>query len=171
MSEHIADIIQTYSDRLFRYAMKIVGDRETAKDITQEVLIKFCSSADNIRDHSKVEAYLYRATCNRAFNHVRDRNRRDSGSRRYAEEFDTPTPTQPDADLERQQTTDMLRESIATLSARQRQTVTLRFWGEKTIAEIASVMSVSEGSVKVYLTRGLQKLKSRLIQTVGKEQV
>ena len=72
MTELITETIHRHSDAMFRLIVKIVGDRDDAKDILQEVFVKSLSGLKNLRDKSKLKSYLYAAAYRAAINARRD---------------------------------------------------------------------------------------------------
>ena len=68
----------------------------------------------------------------------------------------------PHGSLEQSQTITMIEKEIAKLPARQREAFLLRYWEELDIAETATVMGCSEGSVKTHCSRATHTLATAL---------
>ena len=68
----------------------------------------------------------------------------------------------PDIHLERTQVIDMIEMEIAKLPPRQRQAFLMRYWEGMNIAETASIMGCTEGSVKTHCSRATQSLAAAL---------
>ena len=75
-----AVVVKTHELRLFRFASRMVGDREAARDIVQDALIRLWQSRDSYTPQDAVSAYLLRIVrnacidfvrANRKFDHVR----------------------------------------------------------------------------------------------------
>ena len=68
----------------------------------------------------------------------------------------------PDRQLERSQTIEIIEKEIKNLPARQREAFLLRYWEDLDIAETAAVMGCSEGSVKTHCSRATHTLAAAL---------
>ena len=148
-------------NRVFALIVRIVADREEAQDLTQDVFVRALAKHDRLRDRARLAPFILRSAVNAALNARRDRNRR----REIDDQLRQVTPTAgdtPDNALETAQTRTMLDRALRSLAEKQKQALTLRFYGELSIAEIADVMKISQGSVKVHLARGLQNLRALL---------
>ena len=169
LTDIVTEAIRRHSDGVFRLALRIVGNRDDALDISQEAFTRTLRESANIRDMSKLKAYLFQSACNLALNHKRDRTRRRVSDANLSQVMPISHPAPPDELLDQRQTTEGLEKAIYRLADRQKEAITLRFYGNLTLAEIAAAMGISETSVRVHLARGLQGLKQAL--TGHKEQL
>jgi RNA polymerase sigma-70 factor (ECF subfamily) len=71
-------------------------------------------------------------------------------------------PEAPDEQLERSQLIEIIEQEIAKLPGRQREAFIMRYWEELDVAETASVMGCSEGSVKTHCSRAVHALAAAL---------
>ena len=171
MTDNITYSINKHSDRLFNFVYRILRDREKALDLVQEIYLKVLSKYENINDKNKLKAYLFRTAYNMALNYKRDdakhKNRLESG-------FDDLTPSAtdlPDMIFESAEQRGRINTAIEKLAEKQKEVVLHRFYNEMKISEIAEIMKISEGTVKVHLARGLQNMKKHLYNTIGKERL
>ena len=68
----------------------------------------------------------------------------------------------PDIQLEKEQTLEIIEQSIQMLPPRQREAFLLRYWEDMSLAETAEIMQCSEGSVKTHCSRAVHTLASLL---------
>ncbi len=169
ITETVTRAIRLHSDGVFRLALRITGNRDDALDISQEAFAKTLRGSSDIRDMSKLKAYLFRTAYNLALNHKRDRSRRRAHDTDIIAQTSNARAPGPDEVLDEQRISEGLEKAIYRLADRQREAVTLRFYGDLTLVEIAAAMGISEASVRVHLARGLQGLKQAL--TGHKEQL
>ena len=158
-------LVQDLSGPVFRLILRMTGDREEARDLTQEVLVKVLRASARQKLVSP-KAYALRSAWHAALNSLRNRSRRKTAveSLRLSqpETGDGPdTVGAPDREI--------LRRAVLNLAEKQRETVALRFFSEMSIAEIAAALGVAEGTVKVHLARGLANLKRALVSS-GQEE-
>ena len=71
-------------------------------------------------------------------------------------------PTTPHGQLEQARTLELIEREIEKLPARQREAFLMRYWEEMDIAETASAMGCSEGSVKTHCSRATHALAAAL---------
>ena len=68
------------------------------------------------------------------------------------------TPSTPDGQLEQSQVLEIIEKEIKMLPARQREAFLMRYWEDMDVAETASAMGCSEGSVKTHCSRATHAL-------------
>ncbi len=167
MTEFITDAVRELTGPMFRLINRIIGNREEARDLTQDLFVKLLRDPDRIR--GELRPYLMQAAYNAALNARRDRIRRDAAHETIRQDDQSPIETGPARDLESAETSRWIGAAVTALPDRQREAITLRFYGDLTLAEIAAAMDISEASVRVHLARGLQNLKSELMPSMDKE--
>jgi RNA polymerase sigma factor (sigma-70 family) len=155
----IHQAIQTYADALFRLILRIVGDSEEARDLTQDVFVKVLCDPSRLREPQKVKSYLFTTAYHLALNSQRNTMRRRQKL----------LDLQPPSAIESAEMAILVDDAMKKLSGKQRQVLTLRFYGDMTLGEIADAMNISVGSVKVHIARGLIHLKSWLQLKTAKE--
>jgi len=174
MSDFLADVEQ----RAFKQAMFAVRDQEHALDIVQDSMLKL---AESYGDKPVAELPLL---FQRIFqNTIRDFYRRQKvrftwttllsalAPNREDEESD-PLETlevegksnqySPVQHLESSQVFEIINKELEKLPARQRQAFLLRYWEELDVAETATAMGCSQGSVKTHCSRAAHTLAAAL---------
>ncbi|MGE0880779.1 MAG: RNA polymerase sigma factor [Acidimicrobiia bacterium] len=145
---------------LVRLARVFVDDREAAEDLVQEAYIRLARHAARIADQERAPAYLRSIVLNLA----RDHNRRGLVSFRHqlptGRDVDVVTAT--DDQVVALESNRTVLDAVRALPARQRDCITLRYYVELGIGDIARTLGVSENSVKTHLKRGLANLEARL---------
>jgi RNA polymerase sigma factor (sigma-70 family) len=152
----VARLFQLEGRNLVRLARLFVDDRDAAEDLVQEAFIRLARHASRITEPSRAPAYLRSIVLNLA----RDHNRRGLVSLRHqapaGREIDAPPL---DETLLRDEAQQQVLEAVRALPLRQRDCVTLRYYLELDIEEIASTLGLSANSVKTHLKRGLANLE------------
>lgn len=142
------DLYRTHVQAVFRFAMSIVGNRETAEDLTSEAFIALHRNLDAI-DQSLLPAWLMTVVRNRA----RDLWRRRAVEERVREDLAASHIVAEEPPLER-----WILESPG-LRPIHRACLMLRYVHEMTRAEIAAKLGLSETQVKGHLQYGLGLLR------------
>ncbi|HEX4344318.1 MAG TPA: RNA polymerase sigma factor [Solirubrobacteraceae bacterium] len=140
-----------------RTAVGVLGDRQAAEDVAQEVAIIALRSASQLRDPDKLDAWLHRVAVRAALKEARR-----GAARRHAElthgddAAAAAGVSAAEADLGR------AAALLAGLPARQRAAVALRYVHDLTDDEIASALGCRVGTVRSLLSRGRAALRVAL---------
>jgi len=138
---------------LLRTAHQVAGDRTEAEDLLQEGLLKTYQAWHRIEDKAVVGSYLRRTMTNHQISQWR---------KRRVEEYPTDELPERGYDGESMAQVEMrvsVSRALMRLSARDREALSLRYYGSYTDTEIAERMGVSVGTVKSALWRALRKLR------------
>jgi RNA polymerase sigma-70 factor (ECF subfamily) len=68
-------LYEQYRRPIHSYTYRLLGNREDADDVTQEVFVRACSSWENLYEHERLSAWLYRIATNLCVDHLRRRKR------------------------------------------------------------------------------------------------
>ena len=137
---------------LLRFAGLLTGDRASAEDLVAEAFARTWVRW-RLGKVENLEPYLKRAVVNGC----RDRARRKTIERRRGEITSGEPSLSPDsADAS------AVRSALADLGPRQRAVVVLRFYEDRTEADIAALLGIRVGTVKSQLSRGLARLRLAL---------
>ena len=142
-----AVLVADYQGAIFNLALRLVRDREDARDITQDVLIKAFGSIPNTTGELHLWAWLYRVTVNTCWDHLRAAGRRP----RPAEDVEDLAASHPDGDGERAEAARLFSESLAALPPRQQAALVLKDVHGLDHADIAEALGITRGSSKVLL--------------------
>jgi RNA polymerase sigma-70 factor (ECF subfamily) len=77
-SEGLDLIYVRYSRSVYRRALRLLGDQEAARDVTQEVFLRVMRSGGSVPAEPTPTGWLYRVTTNICLNRLRDRNRQEA---------------------------------------------------------------------------------------------
>jgi RNA polymerase sigma-70 factor, ECF subfamily len=166
-SRNFDDVVQLCWPRVFRFVLASVRDASEAESLTQDCFCKAYRGWNRFRGDSSVNTWLMHI----AANLVRDffRNRRLQFWRRApsmdAAEIDgwlIDRRLSPEANAVIQQQVRNIWAATERLPLRQKTVFLLRFVDELELSEIAKVMGVSEGTVKVHLFRAVHAVRKRL---------
>jgi RNA polymerase sigma-70 factor (ECF subfamily) len=145
------EFFTTHYDDLARTLSVALGDRSAAEEAAQEALTRALRRWRHVRRLDRPGAWLYVV----AMNHVRDGWRRDRREPTRETGNDAPAPD-PTAGVT---TALSVREAIATLPARQREAVVLRYLADLPLADVAAAMGCAVGTVKATLHQALASLR------------
>jgi RNA polymerase sigma-70 factor (ECF subfamily) len=163
------EIVDRYKGVVLAVVHDMTNDRHETEDLLQDVFLKVYKNMRSFRGDAKVSTWIYRIAMNTCYDHVTKRSHR---SMKPADMLDDHVQTAPmfhsfaGADPERRAASGMVQEhierAIKTLSPRERSVFVLRHYHDLPLKEIASVLRISEGTVKSMLSRALERLKKEL---------
>ncbi len=147
----IESFIEARSGDLLRAAWMLTGDSHHAEDLLQTALAKSLGAYARLANDHKFEAYL-RTTMYRTY---------ISWWRRKSWRSETPSEHLPEHggdDSTAELRLDVMR-ALATLPRMQRAVMTMRYVEDRSVAEVAESLGISEGTVKNYAHRGCAALR------------
>lgn len=134
-------------------ALGMTGDRETARDLAQEAMLRGYQHWERIESFERPGTWVRRVLINLATDH----HRRRGVERRRSAHLDEPSPeVLPDPADER------WWAAVRALPDRQRAVVALHYLEDRPIAEVADILGIAEGTVKSSLAKARKKLERSL---------
>ncbi len=172
------EIFQHYGSMVFNLTFRILGDREEALDVSQEVFFAIYRKLQRFRGESSLKTWIYRIAINRASNRCRwwnrlrrrgtvslDEHLSKGDSRTISEALASAGNTPEEALLLREKRNE-IEHTLQCLPVQQRVAVIMRDVQGLSYEEIAGLLQVSLGTVKSRIARGREELKRRLNGTL-----
>jgi len=155
--EEFSDFVAARADHLYRQAWLLTGSRFAAEDLVQTTLTKAYAAWSRVRRADDPVAYVH-GMLMKSF--LSDRRRLSSGEVPVAEaRTDAAGLVDPaDARVVRL----ALVGALATLGRTDRAVVVLRYWDDRSVAETADTLGLSEAAVKNRSLRALRRLGEEL---------
>lgn len=151
-------LVRRHQDRLYRFILRLTGNREEAMDLTQETFMKAHQALPGWRPEAQFRTWLFRIAHNAALDVLRRRERvgfsplsdLDSGDDGHS----LPDPgSQPDKLLSDRQSIELLERTLRELPVEHREILLLREVEDMSYAEIAATLGIAEGTVKSRIAR------------------
>jgi RNA polymerase sigma-70 factor (ECF subfamily) len=152
-----AELVHRHRDRLWAVALRTLGDREEAADALQDALLHAYRSADRFRGDSAVTTWLHRIVINACFDRARRRQARPTVPLADVLAVREPATSEPDRDTARE-----VWAALDRIPAEQRIPLILLDMQGYSVAEIAEILNVAEGTVKSRCARGRARLAALL---------
>jgi RNA polymerase sigma-70 factor (ECF subfamily) len=159
---------ELYAQRIFRFLLGSIRDRDVAETLTQETFLRAWTSREQFRGDCSAATWLTRIALNLLRDHTRTNRFRfwRDVSRTAIQASDVaahlPHPaSSSESSLIAQQQLALVWETVSTLSERQRTVFLLRFVEELELADIAEITSLPISTVKTHLYRALATIRSR----------
>ena len=143
---------------VLRYALRLLGDAESAQDVAQEVFLRR-QTQQNVQNQ---RAWAYRTARNLVIDLFR-KQRRMSMEELPDSLPDESTRFRPAQLAEQKEQTEMLHEKLNNLSPRHREAIRLKFQEGLTYAEIAQIMNETVATVGWLLHEAIKQLRREMI--------
>jgi RNA polymerase sigma-70 factor, ECF subfamily len=174
----LSDFLAASERRAFKQAMFAVRNEESALDIVQDSMMKLAEKygdrpaeelpmlfqriiQNTIRDYyrrSKVRSLWTTLLSSFSSGDDEDHDLLET----LEVESESYTPNTPDGQLQQSQVLVIIEKEIKNLPTRQREAFLMRYWEDMDVAETASAMGCSEGSVKTHCSRATHTLAAAL---------
>ena len=165
-----AELVATHQRMVYALALNLLGDRDEALDISQEVFLRVFRTLSGFRGQSALRTWIYRIVVNQVRNRQRwwrRRHRSDEVSLddhlQYSGELESKQDVLPDRLLASKETAAHIRQALDRLPFDQRTALILREVDGLRYEEIAFSLDIAIGTVKSRLTRARQALRADLL--------
>ena len=154
--DQLSILFERHHRRLFGFCLGILGNRDSARDLVQEVFFRLLKYRDSFRPEAPFAPWLYRLARNACIDHLRK-----SGRERPAEpdlERPDPTPLVPE-EIAKREELQKLQRALGRLPEDKRELLLLARSGTLSYEQIAALLGCSVGALKVRVHRALQLLR------------
>ncbi len=167
------ELVVRYKDRLVRVLEHLVGHRELAEDLAQEVFLRVFRSRQQYVPGAKFATWLFTIAKNVANNAQRDRSRHPEvtlagsesgplGVRPLDRLVQATSSAMPTRQIDKAELREVVRMAVESLSERQRLAILLSRFEGMSYADIAKTMELSPQAVKSLLSRARENVRQML---------
>lgn len=159
------DLVHEHSPRVYRLALRFVGQPDRAEDIAQEVFLKVFKSLDQFDQRARFSTWLHRITVNTCL----DQLRRDQRHTTESLDDDQPVPDRQPSPCpgEQRDTRRSIQRALGLLSDTERAAFALRHHEGHSIAAIGEQLALSQNACKQAIFRAVHKLRAALHHETG----
>lgn len=168
------ELVRLYQTRVFRLVFRMLGDREEAEDLAQEIFITVFKSIDGFRGDAKLSTWLYRVATNHTKNRIKYLERRARGRKKEFDEVRehgalesaTMNPVspvaRPDQMVEALEQERIVQQALVALDEEHRELIVLRDIEHLSYEEIQAITGLAAGTVKSRLHRARHALRDHV---------
>ncbi len=158
------ELVRRYQRPIVAYVYRMVGDYDTALDLTQEVFIKVYGSLERYRSEYKFSTWIYRIAHNAAIDHLRRHSTRteDLNGEADGETYEKPFASlglTPEQESEKAERRAEIEEVVQALAPAYRELIELRHAHDLSYDEIAEVTELPLGTVKNRIFRAREAMR------------
>ena len=158
-----AELYLSHYDSVFHYCVRRLFDRHTAEDITSTVFFKVMhnlSSFDGKKGYFR--HWLLRIATNAVNDHLRDAKRRADLTQRIVRNSRAESAFVIPSDDELLEKKALLKKALLSLKTKYQTVITLRFFENMKLTEIAACLGQDPSTVRTRLSRATEKLRKKL---------
>jgi RNA polymerase sigma-70 factor (ECF subfamily) len=152
-------LVKLRGPRLMAHAIRLLGDREVARDMVQEAWAEILRGLGGLRDDHAFLPWALRIVSRRVAREIGQRQRHRKLEVAYADEVEDALLV----DLNTMLDADKLRQALGALTPQHRATIALFYLEEMSVNEVARAMDVPAGTVKTRLMHARARLRSALL--------
>ena len=164
-----AEIIERYQVKLFAYLFRLIGNREEAEDLLQNVFIKAYRNINSYDTARKFSSWIYRIAHNEAVNFIKRRYLKrfisweDINSSRDKMEARSMDDG-PDELWMKKESIEGVGEAIEKLPLKYRQVLLLRYFSDKSYEEISEILGKPLNTVGTLINRAKKRLAGEIME-------
>ncbi len=158
-SEAFAPLVERYSRPIFALVVGIIGHREEAEELTQDIFIRAYSKLSSFGWRSNFSTWIYRIACNMAITAARKKRRIFTSIEvGRIEQLPDPKAEERELDALTESQEKALLAALDHLAPDERALVQLYYYENRPICTCSEILSLSESNTKVRLYRIRKKL-------------
>jgi RNA polymerase sigma-70 factor, ECF subfamily len=162
-SSAFRQIYEMYKDKVYSLGFYMTGDKEAAKDITQQIFMKVFTSILTFQHRASFSSWLFRLAVNVCRDYQRSAQRMkifSSGLTNSVVAYE-PAPTMEES-LCKEYALEMVQRVVRKLSPKLRSVIVLKYIEDLSYSEIAELLGCSIGTVSSRLNRSHKILAEEL---------
>jgi RNA polymerase sigma-70 factor, ECF subfamily len=175
------ELVVTYERRVFALVFRMLGRRDEAEDLAQEVFVQVFKAIDQFRGDSKLSTWIYRIAVNLCKNRTKYLSRRHANNQDDVDAMADRLPfsaakgvsvggiSRPDELVEGMQLEVVVKRAIAQIEPDFREVLILRDVEDMSYEEIAEVTGLADGTVKSRIHRGRAQLRALVEKAMGEK--
>lgn len=152
------NIVNTYYQPLYRFALSLAGGESAACDLTQETFRRLASKGDQLRDASKVKTWLFTTLYRQFLRDHKEQRRLQPLEFVEAQEHSAAAAPECENTIDGQ----TVRCALLELDETFRAPLSLFYLQEHSYKEIAEILNIPMGTVMSRIARGRDLLRHRL---------
>jgi RNA polymerase sigma-70 factor (ECF subfamily) len=150
------ELYARYSPRIYAYCLRVLGDRDQARDVFQDAFVRFYKSAQQERSMTNVAGFLLTIARNLCLNH-----KRDTRPTTPIDSLELPAP-QHGVSYEEDELLRLITLALDLLDAEHREAFVLREYDGLSFSEIGELTGTNEATAKTRAFRAKQKIRQIL---------
>ena len=163
-------LVDRYKDLVYTLALRMVKNREEAEEVSQDTFIKVYKSLDKFKGDSKFSTWIYKVAYNTCLDRIKKYKKEqlsiqiDEFTERHLKTVETVLDT-----IEKEEKSKAIKQCLELLPSDDAFLLTLFYFEEQSLEEIANIIGLTANNVKVKLFRSRKKLATIMKQQLEPE--
>ena len=157
------ELMRRYKHRIYAYILRSVKNYEDAEELTIEVFFKVYRALHKWQPQAKFSTWLYKIAYNVSIDHHRSKKRQITQSLDNSLLSDEPMAkdlgSNPEKLIVEKDRHRIINQAVDQLSQNQKKVFLMNRYDGLQIKEIAEILGIAEGTVKIHLHRAIKKLR------------
>ena len=152
-------LVDRYKDLVYTLALRMVKNREEAEEVSQDTFIKVYKSLGKFKGDSKFSTWIYKVAYNTCLDRIKKYKKEhlsiqiDEFTERHLKTVETVLDT-----IEKAEKSKAIKQCLELLPSDDAFLLTLFYFEEQSLEEIAEIIGLTANNVKVKLFRSRKKL-------------
>ncbi|SHI46107.1 RNA polymerase, sigma subunit, ECF family [Flavobacterium terrae] len=158
-----ATLVDRYKDMVYTLALKMLNNKEEAEEIAQDTFIKVFNSLSKFKGESKFSTWVYKVTYNTCLDALKKKKKQNNVA--YIEDFSEHQTKKLEGildNIDEKERNRAIQDCLEELPSDEAFLLTLYYFDDKSIEEVAKVVNISTDNVKIKLFRTRKKLATIL---------
>jgi RNA polymerase sigma-70 factor (ECF subfamily) len=167
--EAFAEFVDEYQQLVFLCCRTLGLQESEAEDVASETFLAAYQKLSQFRGQSKLSTWLWQIAYYKGINHLRKNRKHRDMNERVDKQLEDRGIAEVAAELESAEQAETVWEAVRRLPPEWATAIVLFYREDRTIIEIAKIMKKRKNTVKTYLYRGRNKLKTVLGPRIGEK--
>lgn len=162
--EAFAQVVRTYSERMYWVVRRIVLSHDDANDMLQNVFIKAWTNIESFKGDAKLSTWLYKIAVNESITFINRQRMHPSTS---IDDADSGLLSKLESDeyFDGDELQRNFQRALLTLPEKQRLVFNMKYFNEMKYEDISAIVGTSVGALKASYHHAVQKIRAFLEQT------
>jgi RNA polymerase sigma-70 factor (ECF subfamily) len=157
-SSAVENFVQTYQQDIYRLALSILDDSNEAEEATQEALLAALRSLDSFHGASSLKTWLFSITVNICRTRWQRQKRRERLKQILHRVFERSSSPSAEDNSIQNESREALWRAIHRMDEKHYIAIVLRYYHDLSVAEIAHILQIPEGTVHSRLNTARKRL-------------
>ena len=166
--EEFRALVELHRSKVFGLALRILRSPHDAEDVAQEAFVRAWVALPRFRAESSLSTWLYRIVARRAFDRLETLKRRKAREAPIESADGVPAPA-VGTEVEATRRARGMEQLIAALSPAQRAVVTLFYYEDRSVEQVAVALGIPVNTVKTHLARARAALREGWMRAGAEE--
>jgi RNA polymerase sigma-70 factor (ECF subfamily) len=156
-------LFERYYRQLFKFMFNMTRQKELSEDLVQNIFLRLLRYPDSFRGFGEFRTWMYHVARNVLYDHYRKIKRAPVNDDLEIYEGKLNVESDAETSMEKREELEKLEKALQMLSDENRELIVMCRYQDLKYSEIASILDITEGAVKVRVHRALGQLRTNFL--------